>query len=163
MPSSNGLNRQGYQSGISNKGYNSGNDRKPIKYDSNLYYESDSQDAGSYGIKSKTTTLANKNKQEQLLRTGRNTTNNELNNALARNRGQKESPMNSRDPSKSRYGNQPSPHQNGGGQRTMTYGRQVSQQNNENQVATAKFCHECGSEFPVKWARFCSLCGDRRL
>ena len=34
MPSSNGLNRQGYQSGISNKGYNSGNDRKPIKYDS---------------------------------------------------------------------------------------------------------------------------------
>ena len=36
--------------------------------------------------------------------------------------------------------------------------------NNSNGASnSSKFCHECGSEFPVQWARFCSFCGDRRV
>lgn len=154
-------------------GYTSGNDRKPIKYDSNLYYDSDVPDNGSgygggygggYGVKNNSAKqqYGTKAKQDQMLRTGRNQSNNDLN-TLARNRGQKDSPLQSRDPSKSRYANQPSP---SGSNKNATYGRQASQQNsaqNEGFGATSKFCHECGSEFPVKWARFCSFCGDRRL
>lgn len=163
---SNGYQRPGYSSGYGNggKGYASGNDRKPIKYDSNLYYESDGQDSG-YG-KNRSANMS-KQQQDQNLRTGRNQSNNELN-TMARNRGQKDSPLPSRDPSKSRYGNQASPsgpNRNGSNaqnQQRQTSGGQQPQQK-AGSAGVAKFCHECGSEFPVKWARFCSFCGDRRL
>lgn len=145
----NGPNR-GYNSSY-NKGYTSGNDRKPIKYDSNLYYESDGQDSG-YGMKNRSSNMSQKSK-EQMLRTGRNQSNNELN-TLARNRGQKDSPL------QRRYGNQPSP--NGPNKGYAQQARQIPQQQ-PGSAGNAKFCHECGSEFPVKWARFCSYCGDRRL
>jgi hypothetical protein len=135
-----------------------------------------------------------------MLRTGRNTTNSELN-ALARNRGgtsQKESPINryiikynniqtkklkficsSRDTSTRRVPQQqqqaPTQAQNGA-RGTNSYARGnggsgsgggggggSQQQNGEGVGGSSKFCHECGSEFPVQWARFCSFCGDRRL
>lgn len=175
----------GYQSGLTNKGFNSGsNERRPIKYDANPYsYENDNQDyaggpgaGGSYAMRNKAA-LAAKTKQEQMLRTGRNTTNSELN-ALARNRGgtsQKESPINSRDASNKRAPQQQQQQQpqaqNQNGSRGVSYGRggggqqQQYQQNGEvaGGNSSSKFCHECGSEFPVQWARFCSFCGDRRL
>ena len=25
-----------------------------------------------------------------------------------------------------------------------------------------RFCVECGTQFPVEWAKFCCLCGERR-
>ncbi len=71
-----------------------------------------------------------------------------------------------------RYNNQASP---SGPNRTnpgVGGGAYASRQNSQNNVNAqqaevgppgSKFCHECGSEFPVKWARFCSFCGDRRL
>jgi len=71
-----------------------------------------------------------------------------------------------------RYGNQPSP---AGPNRTNvgagggSYANRQNSHNNGNAqhaeigATGSKFCHECGSEFPVKWARFCSFCGDRRL
>lgn len=183
----------GYQSGPASKGFNSGsNERKPIKYDANPYpYENDGpQDyggsnsggsgGGSYANRNKAA-LAAKTKQEQMLRTGRNTTNSELN-ALARNRGgtsQKESPINSRDASNKRappqQQQQQQPPQAQNGSRAAGYSRgsggggaQQQYQQQQNGEASggggsSKFCHECGSEFPVQWARFCSFCGDRRL
>lgn len=173
----------GYQSGFTNKGFNSGsNERRPIKYDANPYpYENDNQDyggagsgsgaGGSYAMRNKAA-LAAKTKQEQMLRTGRNTMNSELN-ALARNRGgtsQKESPINSRDASNKRAPQQQQQQpqaQNQNGTRGGGYGRGGGggQQNGEapGGGSSSKFCHECGSEFPVQWARFCSFCGDRRL
>ena len=27
----------------------------------------------------------------------------------------------------------------------------------------AKFCHSCGTRFPISWARFCCMCGEKRL
>jgi len=27
----------------------------------------------------------------------------------------------------------------------------------------AKFCHACGTRFPISWARFCCMCGEKRL
>lgn len=152
----------GYQSGNNGKGYTSGNDRKPIKYDSNLYYESDGTDSG-YGMKNRSANLGNNKTKEQMLRTGRNQSNNELN-TMARNRGQKESPMASREASRGRYGNQPSPsgpNRGNGGYPPRQNSHNAPQSDSPGVVS--KFCHECGSEFPVKWARFCSFCGDRRL
>lgn len=153
--------KQGYSSSNTRGGYTSGNDRKPIKYDSNFYYESDGQDSG-YGARNRSTNSTQKAKQEQMLRTGRNQSNNELN-AMARNRGKKDSPLQSRDHSKTRYGNQPSP---SGPNKNSGYGQQrngppLPQPGSAG--GNSKFCHECGTEFPVKWARFCSFCGDRRL
>lgn len=29
--------------------------------------------------------------------------------------------------------------------------------------AVSKFCHECGSKFPVTQARFCCECGTKRM
>lgn len=26
-----------------------------------------------------------------------------------------------------------------------------------------KFCHECGTKYPVEWAKFCCECGIRRM
>lgn len=26
-----------------------------------------------------------------------------------------------------------------------------------------KFCHECGTKYPVDWAKFCCECGVRRM
>lgn len=62
-----------------------------------------------------------------------------------------------------RVGGQPSP--SGPNRNTGGYAAQQRQTgpSNPGSAGTSKFCHECGSEFPVKWARFCSFCGDRRL
>lgn len=159
VPNGSRYNTGGYNSGSnsgSHRGYVSGNDRKPIKYDSNLYYESDGQESG----KGRSANMTKK--KQEMLRTGRNQSNNELN-TLARNRGQKDSPL------QRRVGNQPSP--SGPNRNTGGYAAQHRQNGSgSNQglshpesAGTSKFCHECGSEFPVKWARFCSFCGDRRL
>jgi hypothetical protein len=54
--------------------------------------------------------------------------------------------------------------QQNGAPRVGGYARANQQhQHNEQAGGPSKFCHECGSEFPVQWARFCSYCGDRRL
>ena len=29
-------------------------------------------------------------------------------------------------------------------------------------MTSNKYCHECGTEFPVAWAKFCSNCGITR-
>lgn len=83
----------------------SGNGRRPVKYESQYYYESDAPDSAGGGYSAKNTNknqnnnnsrAANARQADQLLRTGRNVTNSELN-ALARNRSgnsQKESPKN---------------------------------------------------------------------
>lgn len=30
-------------------------------------------------------------------------------------------------------------------------------------VQLSKFCHECGTKYPVEWAKFCCECGIRRM
>ena len=35
--------------------------------------------------------------------------------------------------------------------------------NNKVASSTSKFCHECGTMFPVAQARFCSECGIKRM
>jgi len=177
-PQSNSRGVAGYQSGNANKGFSSGNERRPIKYDQNPYYESDTQDygnSGGYAMKNKAAAVTSKSKQE-MLRTGRNTTNSELN-ALARNRGgttnTKESPINSRrvpqqqQQAQAQNGSRGTNNARGVGQQQQQHQQQLPQQqyqqNSEGTGSSAKFCHECGSEFPVQWARFCSFCGDRRL
>lgn len=30
-------------------------------------------------------------------------------------------------------------------------------------VQLSKFCHECGTRYPVEWAKFCCECGIRRM
>lgn len=180
----NGRGFGGYQSGsMANKGFSSGNERKPIRYDSNNYYD-DTQDFGSgvssgaggaYSMKNKALLQASKTKQEQMLRTGRNTTNSELN-TLARNRGaatQKEPPINSRDASNKRIpqqataqaqnGNRGAAHGRVTGGAQQQYHQQQQQNGGDAPSPGTKFCHECGSEFPVQWARFCSYCGNHRL
>lgn len=160
----------GHANNANNKGYSSGGagpsiERKPIKYDNHQYYDSDSQDGGGYSQKSNggySQKAQKVNKQQELLRTGRNTLNSELN-SLARNRtgpqgySQKESP--SRDPSQNRRPAAGGSQQNG--TKASNPRGQPPQQHGQN--SGSKFCHECGYEFPVQWARFCSYCGDQRL
>ncbi|CAF0852775.1 unnamed protein product [Brachionus calyciflorus] len=145
-------------------GYGSGSGggaRKPVKYESQYNYESDQEysngsGGGGYSQKSRAfnqTRTIPKQQNEPILRTGRNLTNSELN-ALARNRSgnsQRASPKN-RDASNNGRRAVQQPAARGG------YGRTVGFKESPG----SKFCHECGSEFPVEWAKFCSYCGSGR-
>lgn len=64
--------------------------------------------------------------------------------------------MNSRDPSQNRR--QVAAQQNG---TKNTYAK--PQPAADTSSSGSRYCHECGYEFPVQWARFCSYCGDKRL
>lgn len=103
----------------------------------------------------------NNNNGNALLRTGRNLSNSELN-SLARNRSgsnsmKKESPVNSRRPP----AQQQQAQQNG---MRATYVRGPAPSNSGGGGGGGGgFCGECGSAFPVEWAKFCSFCGDRRF
>ncbi|RNA38617.1 zinc finger C2HC domain-containing 1A isoform X1 [Brachionus plicatilis] len=135
-------------------GTGSGGTRKPIRYEARNYDSDYADSGGAYAKKNRATVAANgtrtiQKSNDQMLRTGRNLTNSELN-ALARNRSgnsQRESPKNSRDPSVNRRA-------------AVAPQRATHARYQENYGA--KFCHECGSEFPVEWARFCSFCGSGR-
>lgn len=100
----------GVASGGSGGGYSngtgSGGSRKPIKYEAQNYDSDYADSGGAYSKKNRAAMATNATRtipksHDQMLRTGRNVVNSELN-ALARNRSgnsQKESPKNSRDPS----------------------------------------------------------------
>lgn len=40
---------------------------------------------------------------------------------------------------------------------------QVTDDNNQELLKTAKFCHECGFKYPVFDVKFCTECGVRRI
>ncbi len=109
------------------------------------------------------------NNNNSLLRTGRNLSNSELNALASRNRSgsvgiKKESSMNSKKTAaypggasgnglKYTYTKGPA---GGAGTGSSGYGASAGGH-------SGTFCGECGSEFPVQWAKFCSFCGDRRF
>lgn len=128
-----------------------GAQRKPVRYDANTY--NDEPSGRMYAIRNKSNT---RNQHEDaMLRTGRNNQNSEINSTLARkrsgNNSQKTSPMNR---SMNRRDQTP-PGQN----KHMVNGKQPTR---APAGGTSRFCVDCGTQFPVEWAKFCCLCGCRR-
>lgn len=41
-------------------------------------------------------------------------------------------------------------------------GGNTNQQQHRDSRGSSKYCLECGTEFPVAWAKFCSHCGYTR-
>ncbi len=89
--------------------------------------------------------------------------NNALDAALARRRSgpnsTKSSPMNSSNPRSP----PPQPEQQSTYKTNFTNRRILETQSNSRKVpGQSKFCGECGTQFPVEWAKYCCLCGERR-
>lgn len=90
------------------------------------------------------------------MRTGRNIENDDLNVMAGVGRNQTKTEMS---PNVQRRGftlktRSPSP------SRRQPENNGVSAQ--KNRVPVAKHCYECGSQFPVDWAKFCCECGEKR-
>lgn len=53
--------------------------------------------------------------------------------------------------------------QYGGGEENNNIGELLPQRKLSDSMRLPKFCHECGSKYPVEVAKFCVECGAKRL